>query len=63
MTKVDKYTKTLQLRVDQEMLDNLKNEANSSGTDVSTYVRWCIHTGMFLEDLNNFVRSKKSEDE
>jgi predicted DNA-binding protein len=62
MIKEDKYIKTLQLRVDPEMLDHLKIEAENRGTDVSTYVRWCIHTGMFLEDLNNFVKSKKGEE-
>jgi len=31
--------------------------------DVSTFVRWCILTGVFLGDLNAFVRSKMGKSE
>ena len=37
----------------------MKAKSKSLNTDVSTYVRWCILTGMFLEDLNAFVRMQK----
>jgi predicted HicB family RNase H-like nuclease len=56
-----KYTKTLKVRIDSELLDNVKEEAKRLGTDVSTYVRWCISTGLYLKDLNSFVRSKSEE--
>lgn len=61
MTGEGKFTKTLKVRIDSELLDNVKEEAKKLGTDVSTYVRWCIRTGLYLEDLNSFVRSKSGE--
>lgn len=61
MTKEGKYTKTLKVRIDPELLDRVKEEAKKLGTDVSTYVRWCVRTGLYLEDLNSFVRSKSGE--
>lgn len=61
MTKEGKYTKTLKVRIDSEMLDHVKEEAKRLGTDMSTYVRWCIRTGLYLKDLSSFVRSKSEE--
>ena len=63
MTGEGKYTKTLKVRIDYELLNNVKEEAKKLGTDFSTYVRWCIRTGLYLEDLNSFVRSKSGESE
>jgi predicted HicB family RNase H-like nuclease len=61
MTVEGKYTKTLKVRIDPELHDQVKEEAKKLGTDVSTYVRWCIQTGLYLEDLNSFIRSKSGE--
>jgi predicted DNA-binding protein len=61
MTQEGKYTKTLKVRIDPELYDHVKEEAKKLGTDVSTYVRWCIQTGLYLEDLNTFIRSKSGE--
>lgn len=58
MTPGGKYNKTLKVRIDSELLDQIKEEARRLDTDVSTYVRWCIQTGMYLRDLNLFVHSK-----
>lgn len=63
MTREGRYTKTLKVRIDAELLDSMKEEAKRLNTDVSTYVRWCIRTGLYLEDLNTFVRSKSGESE
>lgn len=63
MTNGGKYTKTLKVRIDPELLDNLKEEAKRLNTDLSTYVRWCIQTGLYFKDLNAFVRSKSGESE
>jgi predicted HicB family RNase H-like nuclease len=61
MEKEGKYTKTLKVRIDPELLDQIKKKASSVNTDISTYVRWCIRTGLYLEDLNSFIRSKGDE--
>ena len=61
MTVEGKYTKTLKVRIDPELFDHVKEEAKKLNTDVSTYVRWCIQTGLYLEDLNTFIRSKSGE--
>lgn len=62
MSDDDKYSKILRLRIDPSLLDLLKCEAERKGTDVSTYVRWCIQTGLYLEDLNVFIKMKKEEE-
>ncbi len=56
-----KYTKTLKVRIDPELYEQVKKKAKKLDTDVSTYVRWCIQTGLYLEDLNSFIRSKSGE--
>ncbi len=56
-----KYTKTLKVRIDPELLEQVKEESERLNTDISTYVRWCIQTGLYFKDLNSFVRSKKGE--
>jgi hypothetical protein len=61
LTVEGKYTKTLKVRIDPELYDQVKDEAKKLGTDLSTYVRWCIQTGLYLEDLNSFIRSKSGE--
>ena len=61
MTREGRYRKTLKVRIDAELLDSVKEEAKRLNTDVSTYVRWCIRTGLYLGDLNSFVRSKSGE--
>ena len=49
------------MRIDPELLAAVKAKAGGLHTDVSTYVRWCIQTGLFLDDLNAFVRTQKRE--
>lgn len=61
MTVEGKYTKTLKVRIDPELYERVKNESKRLDTDISTYVRWCIQTGLYLEDLNSFIRSKSGE--
>jgi predicted HicB family RNase H-like nuclease len=58
MEKEGKYSKTIKVRIDPELLEHVKDEAKKLNTDVSTYVRWCIRTGLYLEDLNSFIRSR-----
>lgn len=62
MSGEGKFTKTLKVRIEPELYERLKQESESLGTDVSTYVRWCIRTGLYLKELNLFVRSKSDEE-
>ncbi len=57
-----KYTETLRVRIDPGLLEQVKEKSKGLNTDVSTYVRWCILTGLFLDDLNAFVRTQKKSD-
>ena len=59
----DRYSKTLQVRIDPELLEELKNEADRLNTDMSTYIRWCIRTGIYLEELNTYIRTCDNERE
>ncbi len=59
----DRYTKTIQVRIDPELLEEAKKEADRLNTDMSTYIRWCIRTGIYLEELNTYIRSCDDERE
>lgn len=59
----DRYTKTIQVRIEPDLLEDIKKEAERLQTDMSTYIRWCIRTGIYLEDLNKYIRSCESEKE
>ena len=62
MAREGKFTETLKVRIDPELLASTKKKAKDLHTDLSTYVRWCIRTGLFLDELNTFVRTKNVED-
>jgi hypothetical protein len=57
----EKLSKILRVRIDPDLLENVKRESDKLEVDVSTYVRWCIQTGLYLEDLNTFIRSRTNE--
>ena len=57
----DRYSKTIQVRIDPELLDELKKETDRLNTDMSTYIRWCIRTGIYLEELNTYIRTCDNE--
>ena len=54
MKAEDRYSKTIMVRMDPELLGLLKKEVHRLDTDLSTYVRWCIRTGIYLDDLNKY---------
>jgi hypothetical protein len=58
MTKEGTQTEVLKLRIDPELLELVKQKAKSLNLDVSTFVRWCIMTGLVLGDLNAFVHTR-----
>ena len=58
-----KYTDTLRVRIDPSLLEQVKEEADSLDTDLSTYVRWCLQTGLYFKDLNRFIRNQNKEEE
>lgn len=51
----------IEVKLDPVTVSRVKEKAKVLDTDISTFVKWCIHTGLFLEDVNAFVRSKKEE--
>jgi len=58
MAKEGTQTEVLTLRIDPELLELVKEKAKSLNLDVSTFVRWCIMTGLVLGDLNAFVHTR-----
>lgn len=58
MSLEEKYTKTIRVRINPELFEHVKKEAEKLETDVSTYVRWCIRTGLYLDDLNKFIQMR-----
>ena len=63
MTSEDRYSKTIQVRIDPELLEDAKKEAYRCNTDMSTFIRWCIRTGIYLEDLNTYIRTCDNEED
>ena len=61
MKAEDRYTKTIQVRIEPELLEDVKKESERLRTDMSTYIRWCIRTGIYLEDLNTYIRTCENE--
>ena len=61
MEKERKYTKNLRVRVEPELFELAKEEAKKHNTDLSTFVRWCIRTGLYLKDVNIELKSKSGE--
>jgi hypothetical protein len=59
MATKGKNTRTLKVRIDADLFKQMEVEIDRLLTDMSTYVRWCIRTGLYLKDLNSFVRSKE----
>lgn len=59
----DDEFEVLRVRIDPDLLEQVKEEAKRLNTDLSTYVRWCIRTGLYFRDLNSFVRSRMGETE
>ena len=57
-----KEIKTLRVRIEEELLDRIKEEAKRQDTDMSTYVRWCLQTGLYLEDLSQYLQSRTDEE-
>ena len=58
MVSEKRQTEVLKVRIDPELLRLVRQKAESLNLDVSTFVRWCIMTGLVLGDLNAFVRKK-----
>jgi predicted DNA-binding protein len=57
MKAENRYTKTIQVRIEPELLEDVKKEAERLNTDMSTYIRWCIRTGIYLEELNKYIQT------
>lgn len=61
MNQEERYSKTIRVRIDEELLERIIEEAEKLNTDLSSYVRWCIRTGLYLEDLSMFLQSRIKE--
>ena len=62
MVAEKKSTNILRVRLDPELLELVKKEADKFDIDVSTFVRWCIHTGIYLDEINAYIHIR-TEDE
>ncbi len=62
MTSEERNIKTLRVRIEEELLKRIKEEAQKQDTDLSTYVKWCLRTGLYLEDLSQFLQSRIDEE-
>jgi predicted HicB family RNase H-like nuclease len=54
--------KTLKVRVDQEFYSEIRRAADRLGVEMTTFVRFCIRTGLYLEDLNLYLQRKNKEE-
>ncbi|UCE37688.1 MAG: ribbon-helix-helix protein, CopG family [Thermoplasmata archaeon] len=61
MEKEGKYTKVLTIRIEPELLEEVKKKAKVQGTDISAFIRGCIRTGFYLKEMNVELRSRKGK--
>ncbi len=61
MEKEGKYTKVLTIRIDPELLEKVKKEAKIQGIDISEYIRGCLRTGLYMNEMSIALRSRKGE--
>ena len=59
MDKGSKYSKVLTIRMDPALFEEIKKEAGSKDMDISDFVRDCLRTGMYLNEMNTALRSRK----
>jgi hypothetical protein len=59
--KRNEYKKDLWVRIDDETFNELKVSAEKMGVDISSFIKFCIRTGLYLGDLNLFLSSKKKK--
>ena len=60
--KPGRRTKVLTVRIEPDLLRALKAKSKDLDTDLSSFVRWCLVTGIYLGDLNTFVRTRMHEE-
>ena len=53
----------LKVRVDGAFYDEIKSTTDRLGLEISTFVRYCIRTGMYLEELNRYLQVKRERNE
>ena len=58
-----RFSEILELRIEPELLRSIQDKAKDLNVQVSTLARWCVMTGLFLFDLNSFVRSRSATEE
>jgi predicted HicB family RNase H-like nuclease len=61
MEKEGKYSKVLTIRIDPALFDEIKKEADVHDMDVSEFVRGCLRTGMYLNEMNITLRSRRGD--
>ncbi|UCG69527.1 MAG: hypothetical protein JSV09_00440 [Thermoplasmata archaeon] len=59
MDKESKYSKVLTIRMDPALFEEIKKEAESKDMDISDFVRDCLRTGMYLNEMNTALRSRR----
>ncbi len=53
--------KILRVRVDSDFYDEIKKVTNKLNIEISSFVKYCIRTGLYLEDLNLYLSLKEKE--
>ena len=59
----EKANKIVKVRVDMDFYELITTSAKRLNVDTSTYIRYCIRTGIYLEDLNKYIQMKSEETE
>jgi len=59
--KVPEPVKDLWIRINVETYNELKKNAKEMGVDISTFVNFCIRTGLYLGELNLYLQMKSRE--
>lgn len=61
MATKGRYSRVLTIRIDPALFEEARLEAESRGMDISDFVRGCLRTGMYLNEMNAALRSGKGD--
>lgn len=61
MATKGRYSRVLTIRIDPALFEEARKEAESLDMDISDFVRGCLRTGMYLNEMNTVLRSRRGD--
>ncbi|UCG69528.1 MAG: hypothetical protein JSV09_00445 [Thermoplasmata archaeon] len=61
MATKGRYSRVLTLRIDPALFEEARQEAESLDMDISDFIRDCLRTGMYLNEMNAALKSRRGD--